>query len=332
MPRGLGSLLCMMSCCVPQQINAQEFVRFDFVQNIMGSPFRIVVYAGDGASAEAGARAAFREVERLDSLFSDYRPDSEIAFLAERSGDAGGVSVSQDLWNVLRTARSWSERTGGAFDVTAGSLTRLWRWSARRGELPDPDRLRSALSAVGFQHLVLDPSGRTVRFARPGMALDLGGIAKGYAADAALEELGSRGLEAALVDAGGDIVVGEAPPGEAGWRVVIPGGQHLLLKRAAVATSGDRHRYVEIEGVRYSHVVDPRTGLGCADAPTVTVVAASGTTADVLASALTVMDAQAGHALIRGVPGASARVQGAETWTSETFPPAEAPASRRRGS
>jgi thiamine biosynthesis lipoprotein len=164
------------------------------------------------------------------------------------------------------------------------------------------------------------------------MALDLGGIAKGYAADVALEELRRRGLRVALVDAGGDIVVGDAPPGEGGWRVEIPGGQHILLSGAAVATSGDRYRYVEIDGVRYSHVVDPRTGLGCPDAPAVTVVAQDGTTADVLASALTVMDAATGRALIRGIPGVSARVRGAEVWTSESFPPAEAPASRRRGS
>ncbi|MEJ2204894.1 MAG: FAD:protein FMN transferase [Gemmatimonadota bacterium] len=293
----------------------------------MGSPFRLVVYAVDEASAREGAEAAFHEVARLDSLFSDYRTDSEIAFLAARSGDGAALPVSQDLWGLLRTARRWSELTDGAFDVTVGPLTRLWRWSARRGELPPSGRLRSALGAVGFRNLSFDSARQAVRLERPAMALDLGGIAKGYAADVALGTLRRRGLEIALVDAGGDVVAGDAPPGESGWRIVIPGGQHVLLRHAALATSGDRYRYVEIDGVRYSHIVDPRTGLGVPDAPTVTVMAPDGTTADVLASALTVLAPAAGRALVREVPGASARVRGADTWTSETFPPARAPAS-----
>lgn len=331
----LELLLCIASSGYAQVAVTQEVDRFEFERNIMGSPFRLVVFASDEMVARSGAEAAFHETARLDSLFSDYRTDSEIAFLAARGGDGAALPVSKDLWCVLRTARRWSELTHGAFDVTVGPLTRLWRWSARRGELPPSDRLRPALSAVGFRDLFLDSARQTIRLERPGMALDLGGIAKGYAADVALGALRRRGLAMALVDAGGDVVVGDAPPGEAGWRIAIPGGQRLVLSHAAVATSGDRYRYVEINGVRYSHIVDPRTGLGVPDAPTVTVVAPDGTTADVLASALTVLDPAAGQALVRKVPGASARVRGADTrtsWTSETFPPARAPAPRRQGS
>ncbi|MEJ2205513.1 MAG: FAD:protein FMN transferase, partial [Gemmatimonadota bacterium] len=167
----------------------------------MGSPFRLVVYAPGERVARAGADVAFQEAARLDSLFSDYRSDSEVAYLAARSGEGESLPVSQDVWCVLRTARRWSELTGGAFDVTVGPLTRLWRWSARRGELPSSDRLQSALSSVGFRRLSMDSVRQAVRLGRPGMALDLGGIAKGYAADVALDALRSRGLERALVDA-----------------------------------------------------------------------------------------------------------------------------------
>jgi len=161
------------------------------------------------------------------------------------------------------------------------------------------------------------------------MGLDLGGIAKGYAADAALAELRARGLHRALVDGGGDLALGAPPPGSDGWRIALPQGERLVLADAGVATSGDRHRYLEVDGVRYAHVVDPRSGVGVRQAPTVTVIAPDGTTADVLASALTVMDAAAGKALLASVPGASARVQGSEPWISRNFPPAAAPAPRR---
>jgi thiamine biosynthesis lipoprotein len=132
--------------------------------------------------------------------------------------------------------------------------------------------------------------------------------------------LAEHGIEAALVDAGGDLAVGHAPPGQTGWLVSLPGGDSLRLADVAIATSGDANRYVEIGGVRYAHVVDPFTGLGVIDAPTVTVIAADATTADALASALTVMDSEAGAALVGSLDGVSARVVGTRTWTSDSFP------------
>lgn len=299
----------------------------------MGTVFRVVVHAPDRARAEAAADAAFAVVARLDSLFSDYRPDSEVARVARTAGEGGAVPASAELLAVLERAATWSARTGGAFDVTAGPLTRLWRWSSRRGELPDPGRLARARAAVGHRHLVVDAAAGTVRLERPGMALDLGGIGKGFAADAALRELARRGLASALVDAGGDVAVGDPPPGRAGWRIAVPGGGALVLSGAGVATSGDRHRHIEVDGVRYSHVVDPRTGLGVPDAPTVTVVAPDATTADVLASALGVLGPEEGRRLVRRSEGVEARVAGSGGWTSGGFPEPdfdEPPATERR--
>jgi thiamine biosynthesis lipoprotein len=168
--------------------------------------------------------------------------------------------------------------------------------------------------------LLLDADRRTVWLERAGMALDLGGIAKGFAADAALATLDEHGLSSALVDAGGDLALGAPPPGAEGWKVLVPGGDVLLLSRSGIATSGDRHRRLEIDGVRYSHVVDARTGLGLVEAPTVVVVALDATTADVLASALSVLEADAGEAFVRSLPGVSARAWGARSWASADFP------------
>ena len=312
------SLLATFAGVAPRV--AGQAARFTYVSAHMGTTFRIVVYAEDAATARRGADAAFAHVARLDSLFSDYRADSEIALLASHAGDGVFVPVSLELWSILEDAQRWARRTDGAFDVTVGPLTRLWRWSARRAELPEAERLSAARTASGFRHLALDPSARRVRLDRPDMSLDLGGIAKGYAADAALRVLAKHGIETALVDAGGDLALGAPPPHEAGWLVALPNGDSVRLARAGVATSGDAHRFVTLEGVRYSHIVDPRTGLGVVNAPTVTVVAPDASTADALASALTVMNRASAEALVRSVDHAWASVTRSRTWTSGPHP------------
>ncbi len=285
-------------------------MRQEYEEAHMGTAVRLVLYAPDAARAEAAAERAFALVGRLDSLFSDYRPDSEVAALARLAGGDSPMAVTPELREVLVRSAEWSRRTGGAFDVTVGPLTRLWRWGMRRGELPPAPRLDSARARSGFSGLILDTIGGTARLERSGMSLDLGGIAKGYVAQAVLDQLRAEGLSTALVDAGGDLVLGDPPPGESGWRVEFPGGETHRLANVAVATSGDRYQYLEVDGVRFSHILDPRTGLGVPDAPTVVVVASDGTTADVLASALTILDREAGRLLVDGLATVAVR------WTS----------------
>lgn len=285
----------------------------------MGTTVRIILYAEDGEVARTGAQAAYALVARLDSLFSDYRTDSEIAQLGlAHPGDP--VPVSAELLALLVCSQGWSERTAGAFDVTLGPLTRLWRWSSRRGELPDSTRLAASRSASGFRLLELDTVRSSVRLLRPGMVLDLGGIAKGFAADAMLEALARRGLRSVMVDAGGDLALGTAPPGEPGWRIMTPVGDSLVLSNVGVATSGDNYRHLEIEGVRYSHVLDPATGLGVRDVSVVTVIAPDATAADALASALTVMTPAAGRTLLETLEGVAARVSGGQSYQTPNFP------------
>jgi thiamine biosynthesis lipoprotein len=312
--------MVLSAVLLPYALATQALDRFTYESAHMGTAFRIVAYGADSAVVGGAADRAFAQVARLDSLLSHYRVDSEVVRISESAGAGVLVSVSSELWSVLSSAQQWAERTDGAFDVTIGPLTRLWRWSGRRGELPDTERLAAAQAAVGHRHLILDGAMRGVRLTKPGMSLDLGGIAKGYAADVALRALAEHGVRSALVDAGGDLALGDAPPGESGWMVALPNGETVRLARAAVATSGDTRRFVTLEGVRYSHIVDPRTGLGAVDAPTVTVVARDATTADALASALSVMDAEPGRALVDSVEGVWAYVIGSTTWTSGARP------------
>lgn len=324
----MAALPCVVALLVAGPVVAAQSVdRYEFSEPHMGTAFRIVLYAADRCTAEHAAASAYSVVERLDSTFSDYHADSEVSRLS--STEAGQVrSISPELARLLTTASLWSKRTHGAFDVTVGPLTRLWRWSSRRGELPDEARLAEAKARVGYESLEVDGAAHTIVFERAGMALDLGGIAKGYAADAALAELRRLGFERAFVDAGGDLALGVAPPGRKGWRVDVPGHTVLWLAETAVATSGDRHRYVEIDGVRYSHILDPRTGHGMTTASTVTVVAPDATTADVLATALGLMDAEAGATLVRSLDGASAAVTGETVWSLGDVPLSKAESLR----
>lgn len=288
--------------------------RFEFRETHMGSEFKLVVYCNDEALASRAARAAFDRVARLDATLSDYKVDSELMRLSDRAGGPP-VVVSDDLFEVLRRSRELSERTGGAFDATINPVVKLWRRARRDGKLPPRGRLDEALSRVGWEKMVLDPRARTVRLTAEGMRLDVGGIAKGYASDAALAEVRGFGIARALVAGAGDIVVGDPPPGQDGWIVGIAPldptagvERFLLLENAAVSTSGDAERYVEIDGVRYSHIVDPRTGLGLTGRSSVTVVAPDGTTSDSLATAISVLGPDRGLALAEEAEGVEAMI------------------------
>jgi thiamine biosynthesis lipoprotein len=306
--------LLWLLCAVPALgLGApRELSRFEYRQVEMGVVARIVLYAPDESAAREAARAAFARVAALDSVMSDYRPGSELMRLSARSGGPP-VRVSGELFHLLSLADSLSRLSDGAFDVTAGPLVRLWRAARRTGTLPTEAERRETMSRVGWRHLHLDSAARTVRLDRPGMLLDLGGIAKGYAAQEAVRTLADRGVSRALVEMGGDLVAGAPPPGRRGWRVRIdnPGGtapDSLLLAHAALSTSGDTEQFVEIDGVRYSHVVDPATGVGLRTRVAATVLAPDGATADALSTLLTVLDPARGRALL------AARFPGVTAW------------------
>jgi thiamine biosynthesis lipoprotein len=278
----------------------------------MGTEFKIILYAPDRALATRASAAAFKRIGRLDAIMSDYRETSELMLVSKRAVGRD-VKVSRDLYAVLKVSKEVAARSNGAFDVTVGPVVRLWRRARRTGQLPPPDQLSQALELTGYRMLHLNARTRSVKLDRKGMLLDLGGIAKGYAIDRALDVLKRHGIQRALVAGGGDIVVGEAPPGSRGWVVGVapmestakPPSRYISLRNAAVSTSGDAEQFVEIGGVRYSHIVDPRTGIGVTGPSSVTVVAPNGTSSDALATAASVLG-PSGLKLVDAKPGAAA--------------------------
>jgi FAD:protein FMN transferase len=282
-----------------------------FERDCMGAKFVVLIDEDDKQKAERGAIAAFREAERLNLALSDYESSSELVRFSESSQSGVKFKLSGDLFKVLSHGQELSYESDGCFDVTIGPLSRLWRIARFRKKMPPEEKLATALNRVGYQNLHLSAKGRTATLKTPGMVLDLGGIAKGYAADRMLETLRENGLGRCLIDAGGDLVIGAPPRDSKGWRVEIGGQKHaalpiLHLSNLAVATSGDLEQFVTLNGKRYSHLIDPGTGLGLTTQCQVTVVAPTGLQADSLASACLVMGLEKSSKLLESKSGIKA--------------------------
>ena len=305
--------------------------RFEESQPHMGTVARIVIYAPSAEAAAAATRSAFERIRELDNILSDYQAESELTRLSHQSGGPP-VEIGSDLFRVLDAAQNLAVRSDGAFDVTAGPVIQLWRRARRQRALPDTDRVAAALELTGFRRLALDTKQQTAQLAKSGMRLDVGGIAKGYTADEALKTLKRAGIERALVALGGDIAVSNPPPTKKGWTVEIaslnlpgaPNPSRLLLRNAAVSTSGDAEQFVEIGGIRYSHIIDPRTGRALTGRRSVTVVAPHGIDSDALATAVSVMEPVEGLKLIEARRDTAALIvaqtdQGIRTWKSKRW-------------
>ena len=231
----------------------QSLQRFAFTHPGMGTLITITLYAPEPAAAQAAAAAAFKRIDALEDIMSDYQADSELMRLCDQPFGTP-VPVSAELFDVLQRAQKISKLSDGAFDVTVGPYVRLWRFARKRKVLPTAAEIATARAAVGWQKLRLDPRARTVTLLVPNMRLDLGSIGKGYAADAALRILKGRGIDRALVAASGDIAIGNPPPGQPGWKIgvaAVDGATNapqrtLLLRNAGISTSGDTEQFIEI--------------------------------------------------------------------------------------
>ncbi|MFY9234600.1 MAG: FAD:protein FMN transferase [Fimbriimonadaceae bacterium] len=302
---------CLFAAHTAAANQSDALTRFTYTQYHMGVDARLVVYAPDRQTAEKACAAAFARMAALDSIMSDYRRDSELMRLCDR----GGGRISPDLFKVISAAQEVSRKSDGAFDVTVGPLVQLWRTARKARVLPQPEEIAAARRLVGWKKVRLDPRTRTVRLTVPRMRLDLGGIAKGYAADQAQRILKKHGITRALVELGGDIVVSGPPPGTKGWTIRVPNAGKgkapvdMRLASCAISTSGDTEQFAVIGGVRYSHVVDPRTGRALANRVQTTVVARDGLTSDPLSTALTVLDPKGRRQLLKAYPGAKSFVR-----------------------
>jgi len=300
-----GMLVLACGCSAPRPPAA--LVRHEYAQLHMGVQARLIVYAPSTDEGELAAKVAYSRVAELEDIASDYRPTSELMRLCARAGQ-GPVKVSDELFTMLSHAQEVARRSGGAFDVTVGPYVRLWRAARKAKQLPSPEALAEARQLVGWEKVKLDAENRTVELTAPGMRLDLGGIAKGYAGDEAIRVLREHGVRSALFEAGGDIVVSDAPPGAKGWEIEIPdhlngSTQFIYVVNRGVSTSGDTEQFLEIDGKRYSHVVDPRTGIGLTSRHEATVVAPNGLTSDPLSTAASVLGLE-GYKFVKSFPGA----------------------------
>lgn len=292
--------------------------RFVFEKPEMGTLFRLVLWAPDQASADSAAAAAWGRVEQLNRTLSDYDPQSELSRLCAMTDDgpmAQPVHVGDDLWTVIATSVEASRLSDGSFDITVGPLTRLQREMRKTGQMPSPEQLREAKECIGWRYIKLDPEHRAVQLLHRRMRLDVGGIAKGYTSAQVLKTLSRLGIHQALCGAAGDISAGDPPPDRPYWIVGIQSltdpakiEGHVKLHNYAVSTSGDTYRGADVNGTRYSHIIDPRTGLGLTNHIGVTALAPEGITADWITKPISILGPEKGLEIIEKIPGAAARV------------------------
>ncbi len=288
----------------------------------MGVQVRLVLYAPTEEAAKEAAEAAYHRAAALEDIMSDYRPTSELMRLCEQAGGEP-VPVSPELFSVLQRAQHLADLTDGAFDITVGPYVKLWRIARKTGVLPSSEALGRAASLVGWKKVRLFPESRSVQLLVGGMQLDLGGIAKGFAADEMMRVLGEHSVHHAFIEIGGDYRASAAPPDRAGWRVMLENAstdrRYAVVADTAVSSSGDTMQFIEVDGVRYSHIVDPRTGLGLTSRIAVTVLAPDAFTSDGLATTLCILGADKGEAFLkRFFPGTSAYIRRADDSTVQS--------------
>jgi thiamine biosynthesis lipoprotein len=247
----------------------------------MGSSFSLVLYGAERARLEAAADLAFGEAHRLDAMLSNYRDESEWSHV-NREAAAHPVDVTPELFSVLSSCLEYSRQSDGAFDITVGALMKVWGFYKGEGRMPRPADVTDALAKVGYRHVLLDPSARTVRFSRRGIELDPGGIGKGYAVDRIVDVLKRERVDVALVSAAGSSIYGlGAPPEDSrGWPITIRSPRDpneeaatVFLRNMSLSTSGSYEKFFWAEGRTYSHIMDPRTGYPARGTSSVSVLA-----------------------------------------------------------
>jgi thiamine biosynthesis lipoprotein len=248
--------------------NSSEELRLEASVEAMGSAYSLVLYGEDRGRLEAASEDAFEEVRRLDRMLSNYRPASEWSEVNRHAAERP-VMVSVELFQLLSACVEYSRQSEGAFDISVGPLMKVWGFYKGSGHLPHRAEVRGSLTKVGYRNILLDAVNRTVRFARPGVELDPGGIGKGYAVDRMVDVLRRDGIASALVSASGSSIYAlGSPPGEAGWKVRIRDPKNeaktvteVTLKDESMSTSGSYEKFFRAEGRIYSHIMDPRTGF-----------------------------------------------------------------------
>ncbi len=277
----------------------------------MGTAIRVELWCDDRAAGDAAIDAVIDEMHRIDGAMSPYKADSELSRL-NREAAFAPVAVSEELFGLVARAITFSHLSGGAFDITYAAIGHLYDY--RRSIRPSDEAIADAQAAVGYQRLILDAATHTIRYTREGVRIDLGGFAKGHAVENAAAILAHRGIEHAIVTAGGDSRLLGDRRGRP-WNIAVRDPRRvgevvalLPLENAAISTSGDYERFFEEDGVRHHHLIDPRTGRSPRNVHSVTIVAADGLTSEALSKTVFVLGVEQGLALIDRLPGVDAVV------------------------
>jgi len=318
-------LLCLPLTyfCLPQYLHSQTLQRYEYDALKMGTKFRLILYASNEETAEKTAKVAFQRVDELTAIFSDYQADSEISRLSISAGTKQKVPVSKELWEVLTLAKEVSKKSRGAFDVTIGPLSILWRQAIKQKTYPNLIQLEEAKKKVGYKYLKLYPKTRSVSLKKKDMRLDVGAIAKGYTVDEVSKILLSQGITTALIDGGGDIYTLGTPPDASGWKIHVRSRRNrplnldyfdidtkvwstqqeqeklVYLSHRAIASSGNTYKHLEWQGEKYSHIINPKTGVGMRHNDIINVEAPSCALADALSSTLSVLTPKRGEKFLK---------------------------------
>lgn len=284
--------------------------RQEFFHPQMGTLFQVILYAKDTVQGKQIAQRLFDRIDTLNAIFSDYSETSEINRLSASAGTGQKIKVSAEMWRLIAASQKVARKSDGAFDLSIGPLSKLWRRAFRQTQFPALAEIKTAKEKVNYRFIQRYPLTKKIRLTEPGMRLDAGGIAKGFAVDECFKILRKVGIRSALVAAGGDIRVGTSPPNKAAWIIASKGlnakGEtadvELSLECEAVSTSGDTYRYLEWEGQRYSHIIDPRTGLGIQHRQFSRLVGPKSTLTDALATAINVSNERERKILMKKFP------------------------------
>ena len=307
---GLLSLAVSATVAVAQPPAAKETgdMSRDF-RYIMGNSVEVRVYNGDAPSRAAGINEAFAAIVEVDRVMSNWKSESEL-MIANRAASSGPVRVSDPLFAVIKAGLDVGDRSGGAFDLTVGPAIQLWGFRTRKPHVPEDAEIARLRPAVNYRNIVLDEATHTMRFVRPGVEVDLGGIAKGFAVELAAGALRKRGLSG-YIDAGGNQYMLGRPPGKSGWMVGVRDPDRagellgtLELPEGSVSTSAEYANFLTIDGKQYGHILDPRTLRPSESGSlSVTLYAPDATIADAVSTAAFVLGPQRGLALIDSFPG-----------------------------
>ena len=323
----IGFLIVALACTVLE--SSPSLQRIEASRMSMASLYSIVAHAERPDEARLTLERALDEIDRIDRLMSHYRDDSPLSRINREAG-RGAVPVDRELFDFISLAVNYGAESDGAFDVTVGPLMKAWGFFRGEGRFPTDAELARARSATGLKHVTMNASDRTIRFDREGVEIDLGGIAKGYAVDRAVEILRREGVPAALVSAGGSTIYALGkPPDRPHWTVAIqdPLDSRVLafevpLQNRALSISGVSEKFFEMDGVRYSHIMDPRTGRPVQGVLSVVVQAPTGTAGDAIDNVLFVEGVERSRAFLRRHPAVEATflLPAAEGWKRVEIP------------